>query len=162
MGIVTLKDYFIKLDEYKNDIDNKINFIFMNEKQSFSFDNINLVDARVNDDNLFIKLRIVNYNGSDKNYSIEIFKNKEQIYHVIYVKRPLGIGIDVVKDQISLNIIYDLIELLKENKVYFSTLCDKRNILLLFKITKPTDDVLESIELDTEKLPNFVNNGIRR
>lgn len=157
MQTITLKDYFFKLDEYKNNIDEEINETFDLEIQQFSYDSIKLIDARISDDSLFAKLEITNYNKTSKNYIIEVFKIKEQIHQVIYIKKALGIGIDIEKTQVSLNTIFTLINILEKYADYFNNPYSKKNILSLFKISRPNDEVLEKITLDVNKIPLFVS-----
>ena len=66
METITLKDYFSKLDEYKNGIDGEINEVFRLETQQFTYDSIRLIDARVGNNNIFVKLEIANYNNTNK------------------------------------------------------------------------------------------------
>ena len=64
--------------------------------------------------------------------------------------------------QISLNTLFNLIDILEKHCDYFNNPCSKKNIMSLFKISRPTDEVLEQMQLDVTKNPSFILSSERR
>lgn len=158
MKKITLKEYFDVLDEYKLGIVQEIEKVFSNEIQSFTYDGVRLIDARVGNDNCFIKLEIINYNGENKNYLVEVYKIKERIEHIIYIKKTLGAGIDFERNRVGDNTILSMIGLIESYQDYFNNPYNRKNMMSLFKLKKISDYVLNQIELDYERLPKFIEN----
>ena len=101
MGKISLKDYFDNLDNYHRDIENQVLDLFYLLPQGFNYDDIKITDAGINKNNAFIKLEIINFNETNKNYNIEIYEINNDISQIMYEKSFPGAGVTFLNNKLS-------------------------------------------------------------
>lgn len=154
MGKISLKDYFDNLDNYHRDIENQVMDLFYLLPQGFNYDDIKITDAGINKNNAFIKLEIINFNETNKNYNIEIYEINNDISQIMYEKTFPGAGVTFLNNKLSESLINELLDIVLVYRDYFNSSYTKEKVLSSLD-SNLDDEMLEKIMLDSEKLPNF-------